>query len=147
MYRVYFRRINIFRTFKGLQNMAFKMVLELRLFLKVRYVFFRQHQLLLRGWCALKKLIKEFDLNVSRLAILARICSCQNHLMVFCMNWTCKMHSKVIIEYFKRQDDLSGFLLHRRNTKHSVEYRKKWLTNCQDRQNSHSNFLLHEKVC
>ena len=81
----------------------------------MRHVCFWQHQLLQRGWWALKKLIMEFAFNVTRLAIWAINCSCFFCITLCCMSWTFRSHRGVTAKHSKEWDGPSGFLIHRRS--------------------------------
>ena len=54
---------------------------------------------------------------------------------------------KWLLSLPKGKTVLQGSCLMKESARHSAGHRRKWLTNCQKRLNSLSDFLLHEKVC
>ena len=89
----------------------------------------------------------EFAFNVTRLAIWARNCF---EGLLDGMLYKVDMQDPHKTDYWTCQKNVrqpSKFLVHEKFSRHSTAHTRKWMTNCQNRQNSLSNFLLHGRVC
>ena len=110
----------------------------------MRYIFSWQHYSLQRWW-ALKNLLMEFAVILMSLASWTRRCSGYDFLKVYCIHWACRTDKKgtrELCQIEKGRIALQCSCSTKETARHLAGHRRKWVTNCQCRQNRSSNVLL-----